>query len=160
MAESIYDFKLNGLRGGEIDFAALCGKVLLLVNVASRCGYTPQYSGLEKLHKDYQARGLTVIGFPCNQFGAQEPGTPEEIASFCTANYGVTFPLSEKIEVNGDHAHPLYHYLKHAAPGTLGTEGIKWNFAKFLVDRNGAVVGRYGSGTTPEELAAEIEKLL
>ncbi|MBK6742743.1 MAG: glutathione peroxidase [Hydrogenophilales bacterium] len=136
------------------------GKVLLIVNVASRCGFTPQYAGLELLWRKYGARGLVVMGFPCNQFGAQEPGNATEIASFCSTTYDVSFPLYAKIEVNGAGAHPLYQYLKHAAPGLLGTEAIKWNFTKFLVDRQGQVSGRYAPGTTPAEMTTQIEALL
>jgi glutathione peroxidase len=130
------------------------------VNVASACGYTPQYKGLEALYRTYHERGLEVLGFPCNQFGAQEPGTEAEIGAFCSTTYDVTFPLFAKIDVNGAHAHPLYEYLKAAAPGALGTKAIKWNFTKFLVGPNGAVVDRFGSSTTPEQLEADVVKQL
>ena len=134
--------------------------MLLIVNTASKCGFTPQYKGLEALHQKYHARGLAVLGFPCNQFGAQEPGTEDEIASFCEVNFGVTFPLFAKVDVNGDAAAPLYRHLKSAKPGLLGSEAIKWNFTKFLVDRKGTVVERFAPNTEPDALAADIEKLL
>lgn len=156
----VYDFSVNRLDGSEESLSSHAGKVLLIVNVASRCGYTPQYAGLEALWRDYGPRGLVVMGFPCNQFGAQEPGDAAEIASFCSLTYDVTFPLYAKIEVNGAGAHPLYRYLKSAAPGILGTEAIKWNFTKFLVNRQGEVVERFAPGTTPAELTARIEALL
>ncbi len=140
--------------------ADYAGKVLLIVNTASHCGFTPQYAALEALYQRYRERGLVVLGFPCNQFGSQEPGEAEEIASFCQKNYGVSFPMFAKIEVNGNEAHPLYQYLKKAAPGLLGSEGSKWNFTKFLVDRQGEVVERYAPATAPESIARDIEKLL
>lgn len=140
--------------------ADYAGKVLLIVNTASHCGFTPQYAALEALYQRYRERGLVVLGFPCNQFGSQEPGEAEEIASFCQKNYGVSFPMFAKIDVNGNEAHPLYQYLKKAAPGLLGSEGIKWNFTKFLVDRQGEVVERYAPATAPESIARDIEKLL
>ena len=133
---------------------------MLIVNVASKCGFTPQYKGLEALYRQYKDRGLEVLGFPCDQFGHQEPGSEEEIASFCSMNYDVSFPMFAKIEVNGSGAHPLYRKLKSDAPGLLGSEGIKWNFTKFLVDRDGKVVKRYGSVDKPESIAADVEKLL
>lgn len=136
------------------------GKVLLIVNTASRCGFTPQYEGLEALHRKYKDRGLVVLGFPCNQFGAQEPGNDEEIRSFCSLNYDVSFPLFSKVEVNGDGALPLYKHLKEQAPGVLGTQMIKWNFTKFLVDREGNVAKRYAPQDKPEEIASDIEKML
>ena len=134
--------------------------MLLIVNTASKCGFTPQYKGLEALYQKYRAQGLEVLGFPCNQFGAQEPGTEDEIASFCEMNYGVTFPLFAKVDVNGDGAAPLYRHLKAAKPGLLGTEAIKWNFTKFLVDRKGTVVERFAPNDEPAALAGDIEKLL
>lgn len=140
--------------------ADYAGKVLLIVNTASHCGFTPQYAALEALYQRYRERGLVVLGFPCNQFGSQEPGEAEEIASFCQKNYGVSFPMFAKIEVNGNEAHPLYQYLKKAAPGLLGSEGIKWNFTKFLVDREGKVLARYASALKPEDMADDIERLL
>ena len=136
------------------------GKVLLIVNTASKCGFTPQYKGLEELHREYKDRGLVVLGFPCNQFGQQEPGSDSEIQEFCTLNYGVSFPVYAKLDVNGSNAHPLFSHLKKAAPGILGTEGIKWNFTKFLVNRDGEVVNRYAPKDKPQDLAADIEKLL
>lgn len=157
---SVHDFATRTLDGSPLKLADFRGRVLLIVNTASRCGFTPQYAGLEQLHRDYAARGLTVIGFPCNQFGAQEPGDSEAIAVFCDTHYGVSFPLSEKVEVNGDGAHPLFGYLKHSAPGLLGTTAIKWNFTKFLVDRDGRVVGRYAPTDAPETLRSAIERLL
>jgi glutathione peroxidase len=134
--------------------------VLLIVNTASECGFTPQYAGLQKLYNDYATRGLAVLGFPCNQFGKQEPGDSAQIGSFCEKNYGVTFPIFDKIDVNGANAHPLYRWLTGEAPGLLGLEAIKWNFTKFLVDRNGKVVKRYAPVTKPEAIAADIDKLL
>jgi glutathione peroxidase len=136
------------------------GKVLLIVNTASKCGFTPQYAGLEALQKSYADRGFSVLGFPCNQFGAQEPGDEAEIANFCKLTYDVDFPMFAKVDVNGDTAHPLWRDLKKAAPGLLGSEGIKWNFTKFLIDRNGQVVDRFAPTTKPEELSGAIEKLL
>jgi glutathione peroxidase len=157
---SIYDFSANSLDGKPVSLKDYAGKVLLVVNTASKCGFTPQYEGLEALHQKYRERGLAVLGFPCNQFGAQEPGTADEIGSFCQKNYGVSFPLFEKIDVNGDGAHPLYRWLKSSAKGVLGSEGIKWNFTKFLVDRQGHVIERFAPTTKPADLAADIEKLL
>lgn len=136
------------------------GKVLLIINVASKCGFTPQYEGLEALYRAYKDKGFVVLGFPCNQFGHQEPGGEAAIASFCKSSYGVTFPLFSKIEVNGENAHPLYRLLKSQAPGALGTEAIKWNFTKFLVDRNGRVIKRYASMDRPDSIAKDIESLL
>jgi glutathione peroxidase len=157
---TVYDYSAKAITGEEVKLAAFKGKVLLVVNVASRCGFTPQYEGLEKLHETFKDQGFAVLGFPSNQFGAQEPGTNEEIARFCTTTYGVTFPMFAKIDVNGANAHPLYKHLTSQKAGVLGTEAIKWNFTKFLVDRQGNVVGRYGSGTTPESLEEPIRKLL
>jgi glutathione peroxidase len=148
------------IRGEAKDLSEYQGKVLLIVNTASKCGFTPQYEGLEALWKKFKDRGLVVLGFPCDQFGHQEPGSEEEIAAFCTKNYGVTFPMHKKIEVNGAGAHPLYVKLKQEAPGLLGTEGIKWNFTKFLVDRAGKVVDRFAPTTTPQSLEQRIEALL
>jgi len=160
----IHDFTVPALGGrSEIRLADHRGRVLLLVNTASRCGFTPQYDGLEALHRRYEKEGLSVIGFPCDQFGHQEPGGSDEIAEFCRKNHGVTFPLSEKIDVNGSDAHPLWKFLRSAKGGLLGllTGGrIPWNFTKFLVDREGRVVGRYAPTTRPEELSSAIEKLL
>ena len=160
MSDSIYDFKATLLNGEEVDLDAYRGKVLLIVNTASECGFTPQYAGLETLYQNLKSKGFVVLGFPCNQFGAQEPGDATAIEQFCQVNFGVTFPMFAKIEVNGENAHPLYAYLKHEAAGLLGTEAIKWNFTKFLVDRDGQVVERYAPATKPEDLAEAIETLL
>jgi glutathione peroxidase len=157
---SFYDFSANSLDGKPVALKDFAGKVLLVVNTASKCGFTPQYEGLEALYEQYRERGLAVLGFPCNQFGAQEPGTAEEIGSFCQKNYGVSFPMFEKIDVNGDTAHPLYRWLKSSAKGVLGSEAIKWNFTKFLIDRNGKVVDRFAPTTKPEDLKANVEALL
>ncbi|MBI2305889.1 MAG: glutathione peroxidase [Rhodocyclales bacterium] len=157
---SIYDFSANTLDGREQQLADYRGKVLLIVNTASQCGFTPQYEGLERLYRDYRDRGLFVLGFPCNQFGAQEPGDAAEIASFCSTTYGVSFPMFAKVDVNGDQAHPLYRHLKEAKPGLLGTEAIKWNFTKFLVDRNGEVVERFAPAVKPDDLREAIEARL
>ena len=148
------------LDGGNQSLAAYKGKVLLIVNVASGCGFTPQYAGLEALWRKYRKRGLVVLGFPCNQFGGQEPGDEAAIGEFCSLTYDVSFPMFAKVDVNGDAAHPVFAFLKAAAPGVLGTEGIKWNFTKFLVDRDGKVVARYASAHKPEDMADDIEKLL
>ncbi len=157
---SVYDFSARANDGSEIPLQAFEGKVLLIVNTASKCGFTPQYEGLEALHRKYGPDGFAVLGFPCNQFGAQEPGDAAEIANFCKLTYDVDFPLFAKIDVNGDKAHPLFQWLKKAAPGLLGTEAIKWNFTKFLVDRNGQVQERFASATKPEALGKQIETLL
>jgi glutathione peroxidase len=157
---SVYDFTAQTLAGTEITLSDFRDKVLLIVNTASRCGFTPQYEGLEKLHRDFASRGFAVLGFPCNQFGQQEPGDEAEIGRFCTANFGVSFPMFAKIEVNGPGTHPLYRFLKKQKTGTLGTENIKWNFTKFLIDRRGQVVERFAPSTKPESLAPRIEALL
>jgi glutathione peroxidase len=157
---SVYDFSAKTLEGKDVSLADYRGQVLLIVNTASKCGLTPQYEGLEALYKSAKDRGLTILGFPCNQFGAQEPGTAEEIGSFCSLTYDVTFPMMAKIDVNGPSAHPLYVYLKKQQKGVLGTEGVKWNFTKFLVDRDGNVVERFAPTTKPEELQAAVEALL
>ena len=151
---------LTAPDGSTTDLSSHRGEVMLIVNVASKCGFTPQYEGLEALQKQYRGKGFTVLGFPCNQFGAQEPGDAEEIATFCKLTYDVDFPIFGKIDVNGDNAAPLYKYLKNEAPGLLGSKAIKWNFTKFLVDRSGNVVKRYAPQTRPEELKADIEALL
>ena len=160
MPSPLYHIEVDRLAGGTTTLAEYAGKLLLIVNTASQCGLTPHYAGLKKLHQTYKDRGLVVLGFPCNQFGAQEPGSAEEIGAFCTKNYGVSFPMFAKIEVNGDGAHPLYKYLKQHAKGILGTEAIKWNFTKFLVSRDGARIERYAPTTTPEELVTDIEGML
>ena len=160
MSELDYATPLETLAGQATTLASHAGKVLLIVNTASQCGFTPQYAGLQALHQKYAERGLVVLGFPCDQFGHQEPGTSAEIATFCQQNYGVTFPLHAKLEVNGERAHPLFVQLKKAAPGLLGTQAIKWNFTKFLVNKSGAVVERYAPNVAPEKLAADIERLL
>jgi glutathione peroxidase len=156
----IYDFEADNLQGKKVKLSAYKGKPILIVNTASACGLTPQYEGLEALHKTYAARGLVVLGFPCNQFGAQEPGDANAIESFCQVNYGVSFPMMAKIEVNGAGAHPLYKWLVAEKPGFLGSEAIKWNCTKFLVDKDGAVVKRYAPTLEPKELARDIEALL
>ena len=157
---SIYDIPLTKLNGTPTTLAPFKGKVLLIVNVASKCGLTPQYAGLEALHRKYQDQGFEVLGFPCNQFGGQEPGTPDEIHNFCTTTFNVTFPLFGKIDVNGDGTHPLYQLLKSEQAGILGTESIKWNFTKFLVDRTGKVLQRFAPTDTPESLETAIAAAL
>jgi len=158
--KTIADFKAK-LPGGEsIDLADKVGKVLLIVNTASKCGFTPQFEGLEQLWRDHQAQGLVILGFPSNEFGAQDPGSNDEIATFCQRNYGVSFPMMAKVEVNGAQAHPLWQWLKAQAPGVLGTEAIKWNFTKFLVGRDGSVLKRYAPGEAPASLRADIEHAL
>ncbi len=158
-APTISDFSTVSITGKRADFAAQRGKVFLVVNTASACGFTPQFKGLEALWQDYAARGLVVVGFPCNQFGAQDPGANQEISAFCELNYGVSFPMMAKVDVNGAHADPLWKWLKAEAPGTLG-EGIMWNFTKFLVGRDGTVIKRYAPNTAPESLRADIESAL
>ena len=157
---NIYDFKADSLNGAPVDLAQYKGKVLLIVNTASNCGFTPQYKGLETVYQQCKDKGVDVLGFPCNQFGGQEPGGAEEIGAFCEKNYGVTFPLFAKIDVNGSDAHPLFTHLKTEAPGLLGSQAIKWNFTKFLVKKDGTVYKRYAPQTDPEELMGDIEKLL
>ncbi|MFX1672196.1 glutathione peroxidase [Paraburkholderia sp. A2WS-5] len=158
---TVYSFSATPLGGGApVSLAQYEGKIMLIVNTASECGFTPQYQGLQKLHEQYAARGLAVLGFPCNQFGKQEPGDAAQIGAFCEKNFGVTFPMFEKVEVNGANAHPLYQWLKGEAPGLLGIGRIKWNFTKFLVGRDGKVVKRYAPATKPDAIAADIEQLL
>jgi glutathione peroxidase len=159
-AKTVYDFTAQTLDGKPAPLAGYRGKVLLIVNTASKCGFTPQYTGLEALWKKYQDRGLVILGFPCNQFGAQEPGDSAEIANFCSLTYDVSFPMMSKIDVNGPSAHPLYAFLKTQKKGLLGSESIKWNFTKFLVDKSGAVVARYGPTTEPKDLERAIEAAL
>lgn len=155
-----YDFSATSIDGQETSLSPYQGKVTLVVNVASKCGFTPQYKGLEAIYKRYKDRGFAVLGFPCDQFGHQEPGNEAEIMQFCSLTYDVSFPMFAKIKVNGDDAHPLYKFLKTEATGLLGTEAIKWNFTKFLVGKDGKVVKRYGSMDKPEDIAQDIEKLL
>ena len=159
-AATIADFQARLPDGSSLDLADKQGKVLLVVNTASKCGFTPQYEGLEALWRKYRDRGFEVIAFPCNQFGAQEPGDAAEIAEFCKVNYDVSFPLMAKVEVNGDHAEPLFQWLKEEAPGLMGTRSIKWNFTKFLIDRAGKVVKRYAPTEKPEAIEKDIEALL
>jgi glutathione peroxidase len=160
MAESIYDIEVETLEGEKKTLKEYEGKVMLVVNTASQCGFTPQYAGLEKLHQRLADQGVVVLGFPCNQFGQQEPGDEAEIGAFCQKNYGVTFPMHAKIEVNGPNAHPLYQKLKSEQKGLLGSARIKWNFTKFLVDREGRVVKRYAPTTKPEKIEKDIERVL
>ena len=157
---SVYDFSAQTIDGKSRKLADFKGKVLLIVNTASQCGFTPQYKGLEALHKRFSSRGFAVLGFPSNQFGQQEPGADTEIAEFCEMNFGVTFPMFSKIEVNGENAHPLYKYMKSEKKGLLGSEAIKWNFTKFLVAKDGTVIERYAPNTAPEDLAKDVERAL
>jgi len=157
---STFDFKADDISGQLIDLTQYKGKVLLIVNTASKCGFTPQYKGLEQVYEQFKDKGAVVLGFPCNQFGSQEPEGEAAIGAFCEKNFGVTFPLFSKVDVNGDGAHPLFQHLKKSAPGLLGTEAIKWNFTKFLVKKDGSVYKRYAPSTKPEELVEDIEKLL
>jgi glutathione peroxidase len=157
---SIYEFSVTDIHGKPVKLDKYKDRVLLVVNTASNCGFTPQYKGLEALYEKYHGKGLEILGFPCNQFGAQEPGDEKEIARFCEVNYGVTFPMFAKVDVNGKNEAPVYKYLKAAKPGLLGSEAIKWNFTKFLVDRKGQVIARYAPKDTPESLARDIEKAL
>lgn len=160
MTENIYSIPVRDIKKQETTLGNYKNKVLLIVNVASKCGFTPQYEGLEKVYRKYKERGFEILGFPCNQFGAQEPGDEQEIQNFCKMNYDVSFPLFAKIDVNGGDTAPIYDFLKSSQPGILGTEAIKWNFTKFLVDRSGKVVARFAPNTKPEEIESEIEKLL
>ena len=157
---SIHDFEALSIDGKPVSLAQFKGQPLLIVNTASACGFTPQLGGLEKLHQTFGARGLVVLGFPCNQFGSQDPGSNDEIASFCQLNYGVSFPMMEKVNVNGAEAHPLWQWLTAEAPGLLGSKAIKWNFTKFLVGRDGRVIKRYAPTDTPESIAKDIEAAL
>jgi glutathione peroxidase len=157
---SLYDISAKTIDGRMQPLSEYRGQTLLIVNVASRCGYTPQYAGLETLYREFKARGFAVLGFPCNQFGSQEPGGDADIATFCAAKYGVTFPMFAKVDVNGPAAHPLFRLLKSSRKGLLGTESIKWNFTKFLVDGTGGVIRRYAPGDTPDSLRSEVERLV
>ena len=157
---TVHDYSARTIDGEDRKLSDYKGKVMVIVNTASKCGFTPQYKGLEKMFREFRGKGLVVLGFPCDQFGHQEPGDENEIKQFCSLNYDVTFPMFSKVDVNGDHTHPLYEYLKNEAPGLLGSRGIKWNFTKFLVDKSGKVVKRYGSMDKPESLLKDIEKLL
>ncbi len=157
---SLYDFEATSITGQPVALSTQRGKVVLIVNTASACGFTPQFAGLEKLWKDYGPKGLAIVGFPSNEFGGQDPGSNEQISSFCQLNYGVSFPMMAKVKVNGADAHPLWQWLKQQAPGLLGTELIKWNFTKFLVGRDGAVLKRYAPNDTPDALRKDIEKAL
>jgi len=157
---TVYDFEARQIDGQSVPLERFRGQVLLIVNTASACGYTPQFGGLEELHRSYGGKGLALLGFPCNQFGAQDPGSNEEIGAFCQRNFGVSFPMMEKIDVNGAGAHPLYQWLTREAPGLLGTTGIKWNFTKFLVGRDGKVLKRYAPQDKPESLTRDIEAAL
>jgi len=158
--DTIFDFKADSLTGAPVNLEQYRGKVLLIVNTASKCGFTPQYQGLEAVYRQFRDKGVEVLGFPCNQFGKQEPGDASQIGEFCEKNYGVTFPMFAKIDVNGDAAHPLFRHLKKEATGLLGSQAIKWNFTKFLVKKDGTVYKRYAPRTEPKELMADIEKLL
>jgi glutathione peroxidase len=160
MTASVYDFSVRNIEGQEMPLSAFKGQVLLIVNTASECGFTPQFAGLELLHKSHSAKGLAVLGFPCNQFGAQDPGDNKEIASFCERNYGVNFPMMAKIEVNGAAADPLYQWLAHQAPGLLGSTAIKWNFTKFLIGKDGQVIKRFAPLDQPASLLKEVEAAL
>ncbi|RYX94491.1 MAG: glutathione peroxidase [Comamonadaceae bacterium] len=157
---SVYDFEARQINGTTVPLNEYKGKVLLIVNTASACGFTPQFGGLEALYKEYAGKGLVVLGFPCNQFGGQDPGSNDEIQSFCQLNYGVSFPMMEKVDVNGAHADPLFKYLTAEAPGLLGSKAIKWNFTKFLVGKDGEVIKRYGPQEAPKGLAKDVEKAL
>jgi len=160
MSKTMHDFNVKNSQGQDVSLSAYKGKVVLVVNVASKCGFTPQYEGLEKIFEQYNSQGFTVLGFPCNQFGAQEPGNDQEIQQFCQLTYDVKFPVMAKVDVNGDGAVPLYKYLKEQSPGLLGTEAIKWNFTKFLVGKDGKVIERYAPQTKPEDIGKDIEKAL
>lgn len=160
MSSKLYDLKVKSIDGTEKSLSEYAGKALLIVNVASKCGFTPQYEGLEKIYKKYKDRGFEVLGFPCNQFGSQEPGNEAEIKNFCSLTYDVSFPLFAKIDVNGDNAAPLYKFLKSEQKGILGTEAIKWNFTKFLVSKTGEVLDRFAPTSAPESLEKDIEKIL
>ncbi len=159
MPKTIYDFTVKNIEKQEVNLSKYQGQVVLIVNVASKCGYTPQYAGLEELYEEYGKKGFVILAFPCNQFGQQEPGTNEEIKEFCSTNYNVSFPLFDKIDVNGKDAHPLYKFLTSSKPGVAGSKQIKWNFTKFLIDKNGVPFKRYSPATKPNALRSDIEKL-
>ena len=158
--KNIYNFSCKNLIGEEVSLSDYSGKALLIVNTASKCGFTPQYKGLQELYEEYSSEGFEVLGFPCNQFGSQEPGTEEEISEFCSINYNITFPIFSKIDVKGPSAEPLFRFLTSSKPGLLGTEKIKWNFTKFLIDQNGQTVKRYSPQTTPEQISSDVKDLL
>lgn len=160
MSQTFHSFKVQDNQGQPYDLAQLKNQVVLVVNVASKCGFTKQYTGLEALYREYKSQGFTILGFPCNQFGAQEPGTNEQIQEFCSLTYDVTFPVLAKVDVNGDKAAPVYSWLKSTAPGLLGTEGIKWNFTKFLIAKDGSVLQRYAPQVEPKDLNADIQRAL
>ena len=160
MSQTLYDFSVNDNANNSVPLSDFKGKVLLIVNTASKCGFTPQYEGLEDLQKNYGSQNFSVLAFPCNQFGGQEPGSNEDIQEFCSINFQTSFPVMSKLEVNGNTAHPLYHFLKSEKKGLLGSKAIKWNFTKFLVDKNGEVIKRYSPNTEPKEIAQDIENLL
>ena len=160
MSKSVYDFDARTIKGEQVPLKQFEGKAMLIVNTASRCGFTNQYAGLEELYKKYREQGFEVLGFPCNQFGAQEPGSEDEIQQFCSLNFGVSFPLFAKVDVNGSGAHPLFKFLKEEAPGVLGTKDIKWNFTKFLVSRDGSVLKRFAPTDTPESLEKDVKKVV
>ncbi|RCL41670.1 MAG: glutathione peroxidase [Gammaproteobacteria bacterium] len=160
MSESLYDFSVNDNANNAVSLDNFKGKILLIVNTASKCGFTPQYEGLENLQKKYEEKGFSVLAFPCNQFGNQEPGNNNEIQEFCSLNFQTSFPVMSKIDVNGENADPLFNYLKSEKKGLLGSKGIKWNFTKFLVDQNGEVIKRYSPNTEPKDIAQDIENLL
>ncbi|MEH6344080.1 MAG: glutathione peroxidase [Bermanella sp.] len=157
---TVFEFSAQDIQGNNKDLADFKGKVMLIVNTASKCGFTPQYEGLENIYKDLKEQGLEILGFPCNQFGQQEKGSDTEIAGFCMKNYGVSFPMFSKVDVNGDNAHPLYDYLKKQSPGILGSKGIKWNFTKFLVGKDGQVIKRFAPTAKPKDIAKDIKALL
>jgi glutathione peroxidase len=160
MAQTFFDFKVRDISGNEVSLETYKGKTLLIVNVASKCGFTTQYTDLEKIYSEYKSQGLEILAFPCNQFGAQEPGDAEEIKNFCSLNYSITFPLFQKIDVNGDKAEPLFQFLKESLPGILGSKAIKWNFTKFLVDKNGKPQNRYAPNDKPIDILDDIKKIL
>ena len=160
MSQTLYDFSVNDNANNSVSLEKYRGKTLLIVNTASKCGFTPQYKGLQELYEEYSSKGFEVLGFPCNQFGSQEPGTEEEISEFCSINYNITFPIFSKIDVKGPSAEPLFRFLTSSKPGLLGTEKIKWNFTKFLIDQNGQTVKRYSPQTTPEQISSDVKDLL